>query len=483
MGLRVYNSRTREKEDFTPLAPPAVTMYVCGITPYDETHVGHARAYCAFDVIRRYLEYSGYKVRFIQNITDIDDKIINKANAEGKTIKEISERYSASFFDVMEKLKVKKAASYPKATEHISEMIDLISGMIKDGCAYISGSDVYFSVSSFERYGALSGRELDDMKAGSRVEINEKKRHPLDFVLWKESKEGEPYWESPWGLGRPGWHTECVVMSRKYLGPHIDIHGGGADLVFPHHENEMAQAECSGGGDFVKYWMHNGFITVNKEKMSKSLGNFFTVSDVLKKYEPMVLRYFLIRTHYRNPINFSDDDLNDAKAAYSSITGAYDDMQFMLRSAKNDKSHIKFDNKAFKDRFVAAMDDDINTPAAVAVVFELIKFYHENKFKLSNEDLGNIVFLLEEFGNILQLGLKESKVEIKEDMNALLEKRNEARRNKDFKEADRLRSEIESKGYIIDDTPFGSFIKKKGEEPKKPEKEIKDPFGVMKKKK
>ncbi len=452
---------TRKKEEFTPSDPKKVTMYVCGITPYDETHLGHGRAYVAFDVIRRYLQYSGYNVNYIQNITDIDDKIIKKANDSGKTITEISEQFTKSFFDVMDSLKIKKANNYPKATEHINEMIALTKQLVDSGNAYVSDGDVYFDISKFNEYGKLSGRDLDGMLSGARVEVNEKKKSPLDFVLWKKAKDGEPSWPSPFGNGRPGWHTECVVMSKKYLGQPIDIHGGGADLIFPHHENEIAQAECSGNGQFVKYWMHNGFITINKEKMSKSLGNFFTLSDVLKKYDSMVVRYFLMRVHYKSPINFSFDDLDEAKTAYDSIKSSYEDLLFMIKSTKNDSSVVRYENKYFKEKFIQAMDDDFNTPVAISVIFELIKFFHENKFKLTGEDLSNIKTLIEEFNNVLQLGLKESNIEIKDDMTELLNKRNEARAKKDFALADKLRSEIESKGYIIDDTPFGTFLKKK----------------------
>ncbi|MFA5105081.1 MAG: cysteine--tRNA ligase [Candidatus Margulisiibacteriota bacterium] len=465
MALQVYNTISREKEVFEPRDPHDVSMYVCGITPYDETHLGHGRAYVAFDIIRRYLEYSGYKVKYVQNITDIDDKIIKKAADLEKTTDEIAEIYSKSFFDVMDKLKVKKASYYPKATEHIKEMVDFISGLEKNGFAYVSGGDVYFDISKYKDYGRLSKRDIDGMLSGARVEVNDKKKNPLDFVLWKAAKEGEPSWESPWGTGRPGWHTECVVMSKKHLGIPIDIHGGGADLMFPHHENEIAQAQCCGPKPFVKYWMHNGFITINKEKMSKSLGNFFTVDEIFKKYDPMVVRYFLLRTHYRSPVNFSFDDLDEARAALDGIKNAYDDMQFMLKSSKNDKTEADIDLKYYKEKFIEAMDDDFNTSSALAVIFDLIKNYHEHKFKLTGEQTSNAKNLLEEFNVVLQLGLKESKVEIKQDAHKLLEKRNEARRTKDFSLADKYRADIEAMGYTIDDTPFGSFVKKKVADP------------------
>lgn len=480
MALRVFNTVTRQKELFEPRVPGEVSMYVCGITPYDETHLGHGRAYVAFDIIRRYLEYSGYKVRYFQNITDIDDKIIKKAADSSTSIEEITDRYTKSFFDVMDKLKVKKASGYPKATEHIKEMVGFTKMLEEKGFAYASGGDVYFDISKFVSYGQLSKRDIEGMLSGARVEVNENKKDPLDFVLWKAAKEGEPSWESPWGQGRPGWHTECVVMSKKHLGETIDIHGGGADLMFPHHENEVAQAECCGPRPFVKYWMHNGFITVNKEKMSKSLGNFFTLAEVFKQFDPSVVRYFLLRTHYRSPVNFSIDDLEEAKSALESIKNAYDDMQFMLKNVHNNSVESDVDLKVCKEKFVEAMDDDFNTSAALAVIFDLIKSYHEKKFKLTGEQISNIKNLLEEFNSVLQLGLKESKVEIKQSAQDLLEKRNEARRNKDFALADKFRAEIEAMGYTIDDTPFGSFVKKKSEK-KDPEKKIADPFGLGKK--
>ncbi len=480
MVLCVYNTVTRKKETFEPQDPSEVLMYVCGITPYDETHMGHGRAYVAFDIVRRYLEYSGYKVKYVQNITDIDDKIIKKAAEQGKSITEITDAYTKSFFEVMDMLKVKKATLYPKATEHIADMIGFVKGLEDQGIAYAAGGDVFFDISKFGDYGHLSKRDIEGMLSGARVEVNEKKKNPLDFVLWKSAKENEPFWESPWGKGRPGWHTECVVMSKKHLGRTIDIHGGGADLMFPHHENELAQAECCGPKPFVKYWMHNGFITINKEKMSKSLGNFFTIAEILKKYDPMVVRYFLLRTHYRSPVNFSFDDLDEASSALNGIKNAYEDMQFMLKSVRNDKTEADLDIKSYKERFVEAMDDDFNTSAALAVVFDLVKNYHEQKLKLTGEQISNAKNLLEELNSVLQLGLKESKVEIKRDAHELLEKRNEARRNKDFQLADRYRAEIEAMGYTIDDTPFGSFVKKKTEK-KEPDKKIPDPFGFGKK--
>ncbi len=479
MVLKVYNTLTNKKEDFEPLTKNKVSMYVCGITPYDETHLGHGRAYVAFDIIRRYLEYSGYKVTYVQNITDIDDKIIKKANDSNKSIYEIASYYTDRFFSVMDQLKVKRADHYPKATEYISDMVSFAKNLEEKGFAYFVDGDLYFDISKYKDYGQLSKKDLDKMLAGARVEVNEKKKNPLDFVLWKAAKEGEPYWDSPWGRGRPGWHTECVVMSRKLLGDSIDIHGGGADLIFPHHENEIAQAQCCSSKNFVKYWLHNGFITINKEKMSKSLGNYFSLSELLQKYDPMTVRYFLLRTHYRSPINFSFEDLDDAQTALSTIKNAYDDMQFMIQNTKNDMLEVDFSLVKYKEDFVSSMDDDFNTPSALAVIFNLIKNYHEKKYKLTAEQITNAKLMLEEFNLVLQLGLKESKVVIKESAQELLEKRNEARKNKDFALADKLRKQIEEMGYIIEDTPFGSFVKKKVLKKQEMPK-ISDPFGFGK---
>ena len=330
MALKIYNTLTRQKEEFRPLNPPNVGMYVCGITPYDETHLGHARAYVTFDVVRRWLESSGYAVNYIQNVTDVDDKIINKSNAERVTSNSIAEKYTQAYFEVMDRLNVKRADKYPKATEHIEEMVRWIGGLVDDGYAYILNDGVYFAVDKFKNYGKLSGRKTEEQEAGARVEVDKAKRNPLDFALWKKAKEGEPAWPSPWGDGRPGWHIECTVMSTKYLGEQFDIHGGGMDLEFPHHENETAQTEAlTGKAPWVKYWIHNGFVNVNKQKMSKSLGNFFTLKDIFKKYDPMVVRFFILQNHYRSPINYSDAEIESSREAFGRIIQFIQDVDFL----------------------------------------------------------------------------------------------------------------------------------------------------------
>ncbi|MGB9613708.1 MAG: cysteine--tRNA ligase, partial [Candidatus Margulisiibacteriota bacterium] len=354
MGLKIYNTLTRRKEEFIPLNPPEVKMYVCGITPYDETHLGHARAYVTFDVIRRYLEYLGYKVTYIQNITDIDDKIIKKSETISKpeiqdpkqACAEIAQKYTDSYFEVMDKLKVKRADVYPKATDHIGEMVSWIRGLIEKGYAYVVNGDVYFEVDKFADYGKLSKRKRKDMLAGlPRVEVDPRKKNPLDFALWKKAKEGEPSWESPWGPGRPGWHLECSVMSTKYLGEQFEIHGGGMDLEFPHHENEIAQTEAlTAKKPWVKYWIHNGFVTVNKQKMSKSLGNFFTLKEIYEKFDPMVVRFFLLLTHYRSPINYSDKEMGSAQQAYARICKFVEDIDFLLEKVKEEAEMIELED-------------------------------------------------------------------------------------------------------------------------------------------
>ncbi len=356
MNLRIYSTLSQEKEEFEPLNPSEVKMYVCGITPYDETHLGHGRAYITFDVIQRYLKELGYKVKYVQNITDIDDKIIRKSkitnnkqqtanNTKDPNIKqkckEITDKYTKAYFDVMEKLNVEKADVYPKATDNIKGMIEWVKGLLEKGFAYEIDGDVYFSVDKFKNYGALSKRKKKDMLAGARVKVDKRKKSPLDFALWKSAKEGEPYWESPWGKGRPGWHIECSVMSTKHLGEQFDIHGGGRDLIFPHHENEIAQTEAETGKPWVKYWLHNGFVNINKLKMSKSLGNFFTLKDIFKIFDPMVVRFFLLSTHYRSPINYSDKEIGNAKEAYGKICKFVQDIDFILSKTKEDAPEIE----------------------------------------------------------------------------------------------------------------------------------------------
>lgn len=468
MALRVYNTLTREKEEFQPWDPPKVRMYVCGITPYDETHLGHARAYVTFDVIRRYLEYCEYQVYHVQNITDIDDKIIKKSNELGVKYSEVAEKYTASYFEVIDKLNVKRADVYPKATEHIGEIVKWISGLVDKGYAYTVNGDVYFEVERFLDYGKLSKRKKKDMLAGvPRVEADPRKRSFLDFALWKKSKEGEPSWDSPWGPGRPGWHIECSVMSTKYLGEQFDIHGGGMDLEFPHHENEIAQSEAlTGKKPWVKYWVHNGFVTVNKQKMSKSLGNFFTLREIYEKFDPMVVRFFLLLTHYRSPINYSDKEMKSAQEAYFRICDFVRDIDFLLEKSREEAPMIELEDLEeelleFKNKFEEAMNDDFNTAGAIATIFELIHYCRKiiEEGEVEKECLvvmkNSVLSLCEVLGlkiltNVMPYAINEEEVE------KLIAEREEARKRKEFSRADEIRKKLVQMGVVVEDTPYGT---------------------------
>ncbi|MCX7794407.1 MAG: cysteine--tRNA ligase [Thermodesulfovibrionales bacterium] len=470
--MRVFNTLTGRKEEFIPLDDKKVRMYVCGVTVYDYCHVGHARSAVVFDVIRRYLRYRGYDVTFVRNFTDIDDKIIKRAKEEGIPWDEVARKYTEEFYRDMDALGVERADIEPKATEYINEMIEVIKILIEKGHAYVVDGDVYFSVSSFPEYGKLSKRDRSSMLAGARVEVDERKKDPMDFALWKASKPGEPSWPSPWGPGRPGWHIECSAMSMKNLGATFDIHGGGADLIFPHHENEIAQSEAYTGKPLAKYWIHNGFITVDKEKMSKSLGNFFTIREVLNKYDPEVLRFFLLSTHYRSPVEFSEDSL---KEAVNSLERFYNTMERVqefleLKREDSDRDYPEFEEaiKRFKDSFKDAMDDDFNTALAIGHIFEFIK--ELNRFidrspegRKSVELIKKAVEEIKEIGHVLNIFQKTPRqwylamarmkgIDVTEDyINERIRLRAEARRLKDFKTADAIRKELEEKGIILED--------------------------------
>jgi cysteinyl-tRNA synthetase len=462
--MRIYNTLTGKKEEFRPIVPGRVNMYVCGITAYDVSHLGHARSAVVFDVIKRYLRYRGYEVSHVRNITDIDDKIIAKAAKENISTKEIAEKYTEEYYKDMGKLGVSKADVEPKATEHVDDMIEIIKGLIDKGYAYDVDGNVYFEVSRFPDYGKLSKRNLDEMMAGARVDVDERKRNPLDFALWKASREGEPFWDTPWGKGRPGWHIECTAMSTKYFGRSFDMHGGGADLIFPHHENEIAQSEAFTGEPFVRYWVHNGFITVDKEKMSKSLGNFFTVKEILEKYDPEVVRYFLVSTHYRSPMEFSDAQLNEAELSidryYSTLFRANE----FIASGENEDKGLgagELENllKATKEKFREAMDDDFNTALAVGYIFELVR--EVNRFldsrpsgQKARELVLNSKTTLMELGAVLNIFQKTPEewnralMRVKniglseEDIQKKISDRREARQREDWESADRIRKEL-----------------------------------------
>ena len=472
MSLKVYNSLTRQKEEFKPQKGNEVTMYVCGPTVYDLSHIGHARSAVAFDVIYRYLKYRGYDVKYTRNYTDIDDKIINRANKDAVPWNEISERYITAFDEDMAALGVELPTFRPKATATIKEMLNVIQTLINKGFAYVLDGDVYYSVRKFKDYGKLSGKNIEELEAGARVEVDERKEDPLDFALWKASKPGEPWWENPWGKGRPGWHIECSAMSQKFLGETIDIHGGGKDLIFPHHENEIAQSEGATGRPFVRYWIHNGFVNIEKEKMSKSLGNILTIRDALGDYSAEVIRLFLLSSHYRSPIDYSEESLRDAETALDRFYKTVERIESNWPDIKNaplDK------NRGSLQLFIDAMDDDFNTAYTIGRIFDevnnanrlmddAIKSGVDRKLK---EVLPVIMAIFREMGKILGVFNKtteeyfqEKKMYLNippEEIDKIIATRTEARKNKDFKKADEIRKSLEEKGILLEDTAKGTI--------------------------
>ncbi len=478
MSVKIYNTLIRKKEEFKPLDGKKVGIYVCGPTGYDYSHLGHARAYTAFDIIVRYLRYKGYDVTYIQNITDVDDKIIKRARKNGKPEVEIADKFTEEFFADMDALGIERPDVSPKVTRHIPEIIKVIEGIIKNGMAYESRGDVYFDIRKAKEYGKLSGQSLEELEAGARVEPHENKRYPLDFALWKRTSEGIT-WDSPWGKGRPGWHIECSAMSMKYLGEQLDIHGGGMDLIFPHHENEILQSEAYTGKKFSNYWMHNGFVMVDNEKMSKSLGNFFVIRDILKKYDAESVRFFLLSTHYRSPIDFTDKQLEQARA---SLERLYDTIErvkaISVDTSDNDAKDEEIEQ--IKARFFAAMDNDINTAEAIAAAFELAKL--ANSRELTERSAERILSVFEEFSEVLNILKKEKKtvehkIELKisdkvrvllvkgsivlsSELKVEIEKREQAREKRDWKEADKIREDLKEKGILLEDRKDGVIVKK-----------------------
>lgn len=483
MDLRIYNSLTRRKEEFEPLEPNHVRMYVCGVTVYDECHIGHARSAVVFDVIYRWFLYKGYRITYVRNFTDIDDKILDRARKEGAAWDEIARRYIASFREDMESLGVLKPTFEPLATEHIPEMIEMIKALEAKGVAYCVDGNVYFSVSSFPQYGKLSRRDRDEMIAGARVEPDERKKDPLDFALWKKSAPGEPFWESPWGPGRPGWHIECSCMSQKYLGQTLDIHGGGLDLVFPHHENEIAQSEALTGRPFARFWIHNGPLTRDGVKMSKSLGNILSIKEALKRYHPEELRLFFLSAHYRKPLDFTPSGMMEAQVALERLYGCLERLEGLKDRPSGNPARAKAPQdglevlETFPEKFQEAMDDDFNTPRALSHVFDLVRTLNQwmdsfkgdlpestpaviakaqGCFSLVSSTLGILsrtvgTFRAEKEGLLLsQLGIARDEIEV------LITKRSIARKNKDFSEADRIRNELLERGIQLLDTPEGT---------------------------
>ena len=482
MSIYIYNTKTGKKEPLKPLTDNHVKMYVCGITAYDYCHIGHARSVLAFDMIYRYLQYRGYQVTYVRNFTDIDDKIINRAHEQNTTPEELSERFIGKFHEDMEQLGVASPTIEPKATEHIQEIIAMIEGLIDKAMAYQVEGDVYYAVEKFNEYGILSKRSLDDMQAGARIEINEKKRNPMDFALWKSSKPGEPTWDSPWGPGRPGWHIECSAMSKKYLGDSFDIHGGGKDLIFPHHENEIAQSMGASGGPFVSTWIHHGFVTIKDEKMSKSLGNFLTIRDVLGRFSPEALRLLVFSTHYRSPLNYSEDALGDAEAGLERLYECMAEIAKLPGSGDGAKGSVaskkdigKIDT--LEERFQKAMDNDFNTAQGLGIIFDIVKILNKVIRALSpvpNQqdvdllknsaakitELTGIMGLLSEDPIAHTAAIQEKRIqELDLDSSVIEEmirRRNEARQKKDWARGDAIRDELLAKGVELKDGPKGT---------------------------
>ncbi len=462
--MKIYNTLTKKPEEFVPIVPEELSMYVCGPTVYNLIHIGNARPMIVFDTFRRYMEYKGYKVNYVSNFTDVDDKIIKKANEEGVSSEEISARYIEECKKDMKALNVKPATVHPKATEEIDGMIEMISKLIEKGHAYkADDGTVYYRTKSFDGYGKLSHKNLEDLEAGHReirVAGEEGKEDPFDFVLWKPKKEGEPSWPSPWCDGRPGWHIECSVMSRKYLGDTIDIHAGGEDLIFPHHENEIAQSEAANGAPFAHYWMHNAFLNVDNRKMSKSLGNFFTVREILNEYDPMVLRFFMLSAHYRSPLNFSRELMEAAKTSLERITTAVSNIKFKINNQEEgalteEEKKLLEEEERFRTEFETAMEDDCNTADAISACFNMIKFLNVNcdgkSLDFLKESLRNITTLLDVLGIVTE----EEEVLLEEEIEALIEERNRARKEKNFARADEIRDQLLSRGIVLEDTREG----------------------------
>jgi cysteinyl-tRNA synthetase len=459
--MKLYNTLTRKKEDFIPIHENEVRMYCCGPTVYNYFHIGNARPFIIFDAFRRYMEYRGYKVTYVQNFTDIDDKMIQRANEEDTTVAELAERFIEEYFKDADGLGIERATVHPRATQHIDEMIAYIEGLIEKGLAYEIDGDVWYDTSAFESYGKLSRQDLEELEAGARVDPNEKKRNPMDFALWKAQKPGEPAWDSPWGKGRPGWHIECSVMASKYLGETIDIHAGGQDLIFPHHENEIAQSEGLSGKPFANYWLHNGYINVDNRKMSKSLGNFFTVRDISEKYDLEIVRLFMLSAHYRSPVNFSHELLDQAKSALERLYNARNNLLYLLDMAED--RDLSDEEQKLHDRtgeyirdFESAMDDDINTADALSVIFDLVRDANTHLKAESPRRLIEAFYnTFKSLTDIMGIVQKEQKKSLDQEIEELIEKRQQARAAKDWATADKIRDDLKARGIILEDTPHG----------------------------
>ena len=457
--MKIYNTLTRRKEEFKPITEGEVKIYACGPTVYNYIHIGNARPICVFDVLRRYFEYRGYKVTFVQNFTDIDDKIIKRANEENSTFTEVSEKYIEEFWKDANGLNFRPATVHPKATENIDKIIEIVKGLIDNGHAYEVDGDVYFSPKTFDEYGKLSHQPLEELEAGARIMVGDIKNDPMDFALWKSAKPGEPYWDSPWGKGRPGWHIECSAMVCRYLGESIDIHCGGQDLIFPHHENEIAQSECFTGKPFANYWMHNGYINVDNVKMSKSLGNFFTVRDVAEKYGYEPIRYLMISSSYRSPINYSVDIIEQCKASLSRLYNCRDSLDFEIKNAQNGELSAEIKEQLDKRtvQFIEAMDDDLNTADGIAAVFELVRDINTLVIGKggSKETAEYATKVFDELTGVLGLVYNRNTETLDSEIDAMIEARTKARKEKNWAEADRIRDELKAMGVVLEDTAQG----------------------------
>lgn len=463
--MRIFNTLTREKEEFKPMVPGEVKMYACGPTVYNYIHIGNARPICVFDTLRRYLEYRGYKVTFVQNFTDIDDKLIRRAKEENTTVRELAEKYIGEYRTDAAGLNVRPATVHPRATENVDKIIELVRRLEEKDFAYAVNGDVYYRTKKFKDYGKLSHMPMEELEAGARIDVNSQKEDEMDFVLWKAAKEGEPAWESPWGMGRPGWHIECTAMIMNYLGETIDIHCGGQDLIFPHHENEIAQAEAATGKPYVHYWMHNGFINVNNEKMSKSLGNFFTVRDILKEFDAEDVRMFMLSAQYRSPINFSREMIAQAHASLSRLYTARDQMFFLLEHAQDrpmneDEQAFAARIKTYGERFDSAMDDDLNTADAIGALFEIVRDANVTlTAESSKAAIETALNALVSLCDVLGLMMKKAG-ELPADIQALADARVQARKDRDWKKSDELRDQLKALGYIVEDTKEGQKVRK-----------------------
>jgi cysteinyl-tRNA synthetase len=465
MAVKLYNTLTRQKEVFKPIEEDKVKMYVCGPTVYNYIHIGNARPAIVFDTVRRYLEYRGYKVQFVSNFTDVDDKLIKAANELGEDVPTIADRFINAYHEDVAALSVRKADEHPRVMENMDAIIEFIQTLIDKGYAYAENGDVYFKTRSFTDYGKLSHQNIDELRLGARIEVGDKKHDPLDFALWKAAKEGEIKWNSPWGEGRPGWHIECSALVKKYLGDTIDIHAGGQDLAFPHHENEIAQSESLTGKTFANYWLHNGYIKIDNEKMSKSLGNFVLVHDIIEKYDPQAIRFFMLSVHYRNPINFSSEFLESANTGLERIRTTFNNLKHRLNSSANltdQQEHWESKIKEQREQFISEMDDDFNTANAISVLFELSKLANLYLQEKNTETAVINAFIneLNSLANVLGIQLEVEEEMIDEDIERLIEERIEARKNRNFTRADEIRDELKAKNIILEDTPQGTRWKR-----------------------